>query len=217
MKTDSKSLLNPLPAGCVLAVLLFHSAGSVRGETEEAIDKTASASSGGTPATAATTQQNNITGTWNFSIRYTGEDDRSTYELKRVSSPAKGKDVSFSAPATNNVGAWITARFISFRVTDPPPGDLTLTLKQEGEKVTGTFSGLGGLQKVSGVVKGKDVSFSVAVTNNAGEQITASFKGEVPSSSRMEGKVAFDLKSSFNVTGPGPARINREFGKSDWR
>src|SRR6266545_3741046 len=153
MKTDSKSLLNPLTAGCVLAVLLFHSAGSVRGETEETFDKTNSASSGGTPATATTTQQNNITGTWNFSIRYTGGDDRSTYALKRVSGPAKGKDVSFSVAATNNVSGWIIARFISFRVMDPPPGNLTLTLKQEGEEVTGTYSAPGVRQKVSGAVQ----------------------------------------------------------------
>ena len=217
MKTDSKSLLNPLTAGCVLAVLLFHSAGSVRGETEETFDKTNSASSGGTPATATATQQNNITGTWNFSVRYTGGDDRSTYELKRVSGPAKGKDVSFSAPATNNVGAWITARFTSFRVTDPPPGNLTLTLKQEGEDVTGTYSAPGVRQKVSGAVKGKSVSFSVAVTNNVGEQITARFTGEVLSSGKMEGTVTYNPKSFFDVKeiGRGPAKSKGEFDKRD--
>jgi hypothetical protein len=188
MKTNSKSFLNLLTVGCVLAVMLFHSAGSVHGDTEE-------------------TQQNNITGTWNLSIRYTGGDVRSTYALKRVSGPAKGKDMSLSAAATNNVGEWITAHFISFRVMDPPPGNLTFTLKQEGEKVTGAFSGLGGRQKVSGTVKGEKVSLSAAVTNNVGEQITARFNGEVLSSSKMEGTVTFDPKSSFSVTGTGPKRI----------
>lgn len=215
MKTDSKSLLNRLTAGCVLAVLLFHSEGSVRGETEETLDKTTSASSGGTPATTTATQQDNITGTWNFSIHYTGEDDRSTYELKRVSGPAKGKDVSSSAPATSNVGSWITARFISFRVIDPPPGNLTLTLKQEGEAVTGTYSAPGVRQKVSGAVKEKNTSFSVAVTNNVGEQITARFRGEVLSSGKMEGTVTLDLKSFFNATetGRGPAKSKGELDK----
>ena len=150
MKTNSKSPLNPLTAGCVLAVLLFHSAGSVRGETEETIDKTTSASSGGAPATATATQQNNITGTWNFSIRYTGGDDRSTYALKRVSGPAKGKDVSFSVAAANNVGEQITARFTGEVLSSGKmEGTVTLdlksfsTLQKEGQVQPKSIENLG--------------------------------------------------------------------------
>src|SRR6266542_1790308 len=143
MQTETNLVLKHSALGSVLAVMLLQSAVSLCAQTRVAIDKTISASSGGTPVTATTTQQNDITGTWNLSIRYSGGDDGSTHALKRISGPAKGKDVA----ATNNVGEWITARFISFRVMDPPPGNLTFMLKQEGEKVTGTFSGLGGLQQ----------------------------------------------------------------------
>src|SRR5688572_27302064 len=105
MKTNSESVLNVFAVGAALAVLLFQNAASVRGDTEG-------------------TQQANITGTWEFSIRYTGGEDRSTDAPKRVSGPAKGNDVSLGAPATNNVGPWITARFTSFRVANPAPGNL---------------------------------------------------------------------------------------------
>jgi hypothetical protein len=150
-----------------------------------------------------------------LSIRYPGGDDRSTDAPKRASGTAKGKDVSFSAPATNNVGEWITARFISIRVTDPPPDNLSFTLKQEGEKVAGTYTAPRGRQKVSGTVKGKDVSFNISVTNNVGERISGRFTGEVLSSSKMEGTVTYDLKSFFDVTETrlGPARSKGEFGK----
>lgn len=100
MKTNPKSFLNLLTVGCILAVLLLPSAGSVRGDTEK-------------------NQQDNITGTWKVSIRYTGGNDHSTPALQGVSSPAKGRGLS-SAP-TNNVGQWINARFIAFRENAPPP------------------------------------------------------------------------------------------------
>ena len=82
--------------------------------------------------------------------------------------------------------------------------------------MTGTYSAPGVRQKVSGAVKGKNVSFSDAVTNNVGEQITPRFTGEVLSSGKMEGTVTLDLKSFFKAAerGPAPAKINREFG---WR
>ncbi len=93
---------------------------------------------------------------------------------------------------------------------------LTLTLKQEGEELTGTYSAPGVRQKVSGAVNGKNVSFNVSVTNNVGERIIVRFTGEVLSSGKMEGTVTLDLKSFFNAAERelGPAKINREFG---WR
>lgn len=72
--------------------------------------------------------------------------------------------------------------------------------------MTGTYSSPDVRHKVSGAVKGNGVSFSAAVTNNAGEKITARFTGEILSPSKMEGTVTFDPQSFFNGTGIGPAR-----------
>ena len=205
MQTETNSVLKQSALGCVLALMLLQ--GSLCAQTRVGVDKTVSAS-GGTPVTASTTQQNDITGTWNLSIRYTGGDDRSNHVLKRkAKNVSPSRDMSPGLAAPNNVGQWITARFIAVRVQEPRPGNLTFVLKQEGEKVTGTYSAPGGRQKLTGTVKGKDVSFSVAVTNNAGEQITAHFTGEVPSPSKVEGTVTFDPRSLFNVTGTSPKRM----------
>ena len=175
-------------------MLLFQSAGSLRGDSKEIA-------------------QNNIAGTWSLSIRYTGGKVSSSDAPKGASGPANGKDVSFNTSASKNVGEWITARFTCFRATNPPPDNLSFSLQQEGEKVAGIYSAPKGRQKVSGTMKGRDVSFSVAVTNNIGERITGRFTGELLSSGKMEGTVTYDANSFFDVAEArfGPAKSKGEF------
>ncbi|MCW5559380.1 MAG: hypothetical protein KIT22_16315 [Verrucomicrobiae bacterium] len=208
MRKETNSILKQSALGCVLTVMLLHSAGRLYAQARVGIDKPTADSSGGAQVTATPAEQNDITGTWKFSIRYTGPDDRATDAPRRTSGPAKGKAVSSEAVAARNGAGWITAQFTSFRITHPLRDSLTLMLKQDGEKVTGTLSGLGDLQKVSGDVKGKEVLLSVAMTNNDGEQITARFTGEVPSSGKMEGTFTFDPKGLFNITGKSPKRVS---------
>ncbi|MCI0541304.1 MAG: hypothetical protein L0Z50_39395 [Verrucomicrobiales bacterium] len=195
MKTRSKSYLKLLTVGCVLSALLFQSARSLRGDTKEIAQN-----------------KFNIAGTWSLSIRYTGGDDRFTDAPKRASGPVKGAGVPFNTSASKSVSEWITARFISFRATNPPPGNLGLSLQQEGEKVAGTYSAPKGRQKVSGTLKGNDVSFSVALTNDVGERITGRFTGELLSSGKMEGTVTYDAKTFFDVaeTRLGPAKSKED-------
>jgi len=206
MRTETNSILKQSAIGCVLAVMLLQGAGSLYAQAQVGNGQARPESSGGAQVAAIATEPNDITGTWKSSIRYTGADDRATDAPKRApaSGPAKGESASSEAVATRNGAEWITARFTSIRVTDPLRDSLTLTLKQDGEKVTGTLSGLGDLQKVSGDVKGKDVLLSVSLIRDDGERITARFTGEVPSPGKMEGSLTFDSQRLFNAPGTRP-------------
>lgn len=63
----------------------------------------------------------------------------------------------------------------------------TYVLKQEGEKVTGTYHGLLGPADVTGTVKGKDVTMSVTVQSLT--KVTAHFSGKLTSDTKMSGTV----------------------------
>lgn len=74
-------------------------------------------------------------------------------------------------------GKWL----LTVSLGDGQGGDATFDLKQEGEKITGTYSGAVGEAEVTGMVKGDEVEFSFE--SQAGK---VSYKGKV-SGETMEG------------------------------
>jgi hypothetical protein len=86
-----------------------------------------------------------------------------------------------SATAANITGTWdVTIHY------PPPDGDYlaTYVLKQDGEKITGTYHGMYGPADVTGTIKANDVTMSVTVHGS-----TAHFSGEVTSATKMNGTV----------------------------
>jgi hypothetical protein len=66
----------------------------------------------------------------------------------------------------------------------------TLTLVQDGEKVTGTYQGYYGASPIEGIVKEKEISFTVTYTIE-GSKIQALFSGTVDGDT-MGGRVEFE-------------------------
>jgi len=89
-----------------------------------------------------------------------------------------------SAAAADITGTW------ELTIHNPPPGDpytATYVLKQDGEKVTGTYHGLHGPADVTGTIKADDVTLSVTVQSLTA--VTAHFSGKVTSATKMSGTV----------------------------
>jgi hypothetical protein len=90
-----------------------------------------------------------------------------------------------SATAANIAGTWaVTIHY------PPPDGDYlaTYVLKQDGEKITGTYHGMYGPADVTGTVKSDDVALTVTVQLPGGPN-TARFTGKVSSATKMSGTV----------------------------
>jgi hypothetical protein len=90
-----------------------------------------------------------------------------------------------SAGATDISGAWTLAFF---------PGDkpinTTFVFKQEGEKLSGTYSGPFGEHQVNGTVKGDKVVFGFEVKGPGSKgSVTATFTGVIDSPTKMTGTV----------------------------
>ena len=89
-----------------------------------------------------------------------------------------------SATAADITGTWELTIYYQ-----PDDSDYLATyiLKQEGEKVTGTYHGLHGPADVTGTVKSNDVTLSVTVQSLTA--ITAHFSGKITSATKMSGTV----------------------------
>jgi hypothetical protein len=88
-----------------------------------------------------------------------------------------GLAVASSAPllaqGTNVTGEW------SFSVTtDQGSGNPTFTFKQDGEKLTGKYSGTFGSADLTGTVKGNAIQFSFTA-DVQGQQAPITYKGTV--------------------------------------
>ena len=66
----------------------------------------------------------------------------------------------------------------------------TLTFKQDGGKITGTYEGYYGASPLEGVVKEKEISFTVTMTIE-GSKVSGYFSGEIDGDT-MGGKVEFE-------------------------
>ena len=93
-------------------------------------------------------------------------------------------------------GTWV----LSVDLDDGGHGDPTFVFKQEGEKVTGTYSGPLGEQKVAGSVKGDKVEFGFEASRD-GETIKALYTGKIESPGKMSGTVAFNGATRGKWTG----------------
>jgi hypothetical protein len=67
-------------------------------------------------------------------------------------------------------------------------GTPTMTFKQDGEKLTGHYSGQLGEADLTGTVKGQDISFKFTV-DVQGQTLNAVYTGTVDSKDSMKGKV----------------------------
>lgn len=75
----------------------------------------------------------------------------------------------------------------------------SVVLKQEGEKLTGTYKGRFGESPLEGAVKGKDIKFTVKV-NAQGQEFLLEYAGAVEGDT-MKGKVKFGDMGEADFTG----------------
>jgi hypothetical protein len=72
--------------------------------------------------------------------------------------------------------------------TDQGSGNPTITLKQNGEKLTGQYEGQFGKADLTGTVKGQSIEFSFTV-DLQGNQVKETYTGTVESKDSLKGKV----------------------------
>ena len=90
------------------------------------------------------------------------------------------------ASATDITGTWT---FTEYRDGSPKTVDVTFVLKQDGEKLSGTFSGPVGEYPITGTVKGDKVAISYEVTRKS--HMTVRYTGTIESPTKMTGTVEF--------------------------
>ena len=97
--------------------------------------------------------------------------------------------VGAEAGPVNLTGTW-GLQYMPRRGTGGPI-KMTFVFKQEGEKLSGTFSGVGPVPAapVTGAVKGNKVVFGWEAEGNSGTTFTVAFKGAIESATRMTGTV----------------------------
>jgi hypothetical protein len=92
--------------------------------------------------------------------------------------------LAVAAQAKNVTGNWkLTIE------TPNGPGTPSLVLKQEGEKLTGTYKGRFGESPLEGTVKGNEIKFTVKV-NAQGNELAIEYAGTLEGDT-MKGKVKF--------------------------
>jgi hypothetical protein len=96
-----------------------------------------------------------------------------------------------AAQATNVTGEW------AFNVTtDQGGGTPTITFKQDGDKLTGTYAGQLGNSELTGSVKGSEITFNFTV-DVQGQQAPVTYKGTVEKNT-MKGTL--DIAGMVNGT-----------------
>jgi hypothetical protein len=87
------------------------------------------------------------------------------------------------AAAADISGKW------TFQVqTDGGTGSPTFVLKQDGEKLSGTYSGLFGQRQITGSVKQQEVTIEIKV-DVQGQSATVVYTGRILSDTEMKGTV----------------------------
>src|SRR3954471_6560957 len=82
----------------------------------------------------------------------------------------------------------VTGKWVFTVETGAGSGTPTMTFKQEGEKLTGHYSGQLGEADLAGTVKGQDITFKFTV-DVQGQALNATYTGTVDSKDSMKGKV----------------------------
>lgn len=83
----------------------------------------------------------------------------------------------------------ITGKWAFTVETDGGGGTPTITFKQEGEKLTGHYSGQLGESDLTGTVKGTNVEFKFSASAQ-GQEIDAVYKGTIVDKDNMKGTLA---------------------------
>src|SRR5262245_61581334 len=91
-----------------------------------------------------------------------------------------------TAAAADLSGTWI----FSVDLESGGHGDPTFVFKQEGDKLTGTYNGPLGEQKVTGTVKDNQAVFGFEGTSND-RPVKATYTGTIESAAKMTGTVEF--------------------------
>ena len=106
--------------------------------------------------------------------------------LRRMAVVAAVAGLLGAAPAPANVaGEWHVALELG-SITGRP----TIELKQDGEKLTGTYRGRYGASPLEGGIKENKIGFTVTL-NAEGQETTGEFEGTVDGD-KMSGRVAFE-------------------------
>jgi hypothetical protein len=105
--------------------------------------------------------------------------------------------VGTEAGAVNLTGTW----GLQYMGKEAPI-KMTFVFKQEGEKLSGTFSGVGPTPPcpVTGAVKGNKVVFGWEMKGNRGTTFTVAFKGTIESATKMTGTVGPPFCKDCNWT-----------------
>ncbi len=99
--------------------------------------------------------------------------------------PAAAAAPAATATASDISGAW------AFTVESPQGARTSaVAIKQEGEKLTGTYKGGLGEAPLMGTIKGNDVSFTIKV-NFQGQEMEMAFTGKLEGKDGMKGAVNF--------------------------
>jgi hypothetical protein len=88
--------------------------------------------------------------------------------------------------ATDISGTWT---FTVVKVMSPGTVDVMFVIKQDGEKLSGTYSGPTGEYPITGTVKGDKVVISYEVTNKS--TMTVKLTGTIVSPTRMAGTIEY--------------------------
>ena len=93
--------------------------------------------------------------------------------------------IAAAALAADVSGAW------DFTVeTQAGAGNPTFVFKQDGEKLTGTYTGLLGKAEVTGTVKGDKIEFQFEASYE-GQKFKIRYSGTIESPTRMKGTAEF--------------------------
>lgn len=99
--------------------------------------------------------------------------------------------------AATLAGADVTGTWQMEVQTDQGSGSPTFVLRQQGEKLTGTYAGLLGKTEVRGTVKGDEMVIEFE-TDALGDKATVRYTGKLEGDSKVAGKVSMgDFGGTF--------------------
>jgi hypothetical protein len=106
-----------------------------------------------------------------------------------IATSVTARGVSAIAQESRESKTDVTGKWTFTVQTDAGSGTPTVTLKQDGEKLTGHYSSANlGEAELTGTVKGQDIKFSFSA-DAAGTQLTVTYTGTIENKDSMKGSV----------------------------
>lgn len=106
--------------------------------------------------------------------------------------------VAFAAQNASKVD--VTGKWVLTVETSQGSGTPTFTFKQDGEKLTGRYSGQFGEADLTGTVKGQAISYTFSIEAQ-GMSLEVSYTGEIESKDSMSGTVNYGGAAMGTFTG----------------